>query len=61
MQETCTCLRHTLWNLFKHYFVRLRGLKPAFGTLMQCLLDKYTFNIRIQCSVLEVPERIICN
>ena len=31
------------------------NLKPAVGTLIQYLLDRDTFNLRIQCCVLEVP------
>jgi hypothetical protein len=47
-------LQHTLWNIFEHYFVRLKSLKIIVGTLIQYLPDGDTFVIRIQCSVLEV-------
>ena len=47
-------LRYTLWNIVKHYFVRLNSLKSVVGTLIQYLLDGDTFIIRIQCCVLEV-------
>ena len=59
MQETYNVQRHTLWNKVKRYFVRLKSLKTIDGTLNQYFLDGDTFNIRIQCSVLEVLQRII--
>ena len=47
-------LRHTLWNIVEHYIVRLKTLKPVVSTLIQYLLDGDTFDLRIQCYVLEV-------
>ena len=41
-------------NIVEHYFVRLKGLKPVVGTLIQYFLDGNTLIIRIQCCVLEV-------
>ena len=61
MQRNVYVLRHTLWNIFKLYFVQLETLKSVVGTLSQYLFDQDTFIIRIQCSVLEVLERIIYN
>ena len=61
MQESVHVLRHTLWNIFKIYFVQLETLKSVVGTLIQYFLDQDTFIIRIQCCVLEVLQRIINN
>ena len=47
-------LRHTLWNIVKHYFVRLKSLKIVDGTLIQYLTYGKTLIIRFQCFVLEV-------
>ena len=47
-------LQHTLWNIVEHYIVCLKSLKPIVNTLIQYLLDGDTFNIHIQCCVLEV-------
>ena len=41
--------------------VWLQSLKPIIGTLIEYLLDGDTLIIRIQCSVLEVLQRIIGN
>jgi len=54
MQESVHVLRHTLWNIFKIYFVQLETLKSVVGTFIQYLLDGDTFIIRTQCYVLEV-------
>ena len=54
-------LRHTLWNVVKHCFVRLQSLKPAVSTLIHHWLNGDLFIIRIQCCVLEVLKRIISN
>ena len=61
MQRNVHVLRHTLWNIVEHCFVRLQSLKPVVGTFIQYLLDGDTFIIHIQCCVLEVLQRIIYN
>ena len=47
-------LQHTFWNIVEHYFVQLETFEPVVGILIQYLPDGDTFNLRIQCSVLEV-------
>ena len=61
MQETymyCDIRFETQLNTILYGY---KGLKPVVGTLIQYLLDRDTFDIRIQCSVLEVLQRIINN
>ena len=54
--KTCTThvLQHTLKYIAEHYAVQLQSSKSIVGTLHQHLLDGFTFNQRIQCSLLEV-------
>ena len=53
MQRNVHVLRHTLWNTFEHY-CKVTKFETVVRTLIQYLLDRDTFIIRIQCSVLEV-------
>ena len=41
-------------NIVKYYFVQLNSSKPVAGKFIQYLLDKDTFNLRIQCFLSEV-------
>ena len=54
IQECTHILQHMLWNIFKHYVVQLNSSKPVTSTFIQYLFDGDTFNLRIQCCVLEV-------
>ena len=54
IQECTHILQHMLWNIVKHYFVQLNSLKPVTSTFIKYLFDRDSFNLRIQCSVLEV-------
>ena len=54
IQETYVILLVFQLYIVKYYFVQLNSSKPVAGKFIQYLLDKDTFNLRIQCFLSEV-------
>ena len=54
IQETYVILLVFQLYIVKYYFVQLNSSKPVASKFIQYLLDKDTFNLRIQCFLSEV-------